>query len=51
MSLSFPITGTLPGNVKRFVSVKKFHTAFPNLKLKPFEEAVENYIDDFRVTK
>jgi len=34
------------GTVKRFVSVKKLHTVFPDLILKPFEEAVENYIKD-----
>jgi nucleoside-diphosphate-sugar epimerase len=32
--------------IRRFVSLKKFRIAFPDIKLKPFEEAVENYIDD-----
>jgi len=39
------------GSTQRYLSMKKFHSMFPEIKFRSFEESIERYIEDFKVMR
>ena len=36
---------------RRYLSMKKFHSRFPEIEFRSFQESIEKYIDDFQVMR
>jgi nucleoside-diphosphate-sugar epimerase len=39
------------GTTRRYLSMKKFYSRFPEIKFRSFEESIEKYIEDFQVMR